>query len=138
MLSLCGSDGKASVCSVGDPGSIPGMGRSPGKGNGYPLQYSCLENFMDRGAWWPTVHGVPKSWTWLTSCPTLHTSVIRKPEFGSKIYHLIIHDPWLWTRVFLFLKESDWQFFLRIKWLSSVKLHSRPPGTERGTINAVL
>ena len=46
-----GSDGKASACSVGDPGSIPGLGRSPGEGNGNPLQYSCLENFMDGGAW---------------------------------------------------------------------------------------
>ena len=46
-----GSDGKASACSVGDPGSIPGLGRSPGEGNGNPLQYSCLENSMDGGAW---------------------------------------------------------------------------------------
>ena len=46
-----GSDGKASVCSAGDPGSIPGLGRSPGEGNGKPLQYSCLENPMDGGAW---------------------------------------------------------------------------------------
>ena len=44
-------------------GSIPGLGRSSGKGNGYPLQYSCLENLMDRGAWWATVHGVAKSQT---------------------------------------------------------------------------
>ena len=46
---------------VGDAGSIPGSGRSPGEGNGDPLQYSCLENSMDRGAWWATVHGVTKS-----------------------------------------------------------------------------
>ena len=46
-----GSDGKASVCNAGDPGSIPGLGRSPGEGNGSPLQYSCLENPMDGGAW---------------------------------------------------------------------------------------
>ena len=45
-----GSDGKASVCNAGDPGSIPGLGRSPGEGNGKPLQYSCLENPMDGGA----------------------------------------------------------------------------------------
>ena len=49
-----GSDGKASACSVGDPGSIPGSGRSPGEGNGNPLQYSCLKNSMDGGAWWAT------------------------------------------------------------------------------------
>ena len=46
-----GSDSKQSACSAGDPGSIPTSGRSPGEGNGYPLQYSCLENFMDREAW---------------------------------------------------------------------------------------
>ena len=58
-----GSDGKASACNVGDPGSIPGSGRSPGEGNGKPLQYSCLKNSMDGGAWWATVHRVTKSQT---------------------------------------------------------------------------
>ena len=55
-----GSDGKESTCNEGDPGSgsIPGLGRYPGEGNGNPLQYSSLENPMDRGAWWVTVHGV--------------------------------------------------------------------------------
>jgi len=47
-----GSDGKESACSAGDPGLIPGSVRSPGEGNSYPFQYSCLENFMDREAWW--------------------------------------------------------------------------------------
>ena len=61
-----GSDGKESTCSAGDPGLIPGLGRSHGQGNGYPLQYSCLENSMDRGAWWTTVHGVSKSQTRLS------------------------------------------------------------------------
>jgi len=46
-----------------DAGSVPGLGRSPGVGNGNLLQYSCLENFTDRGAWWATVQGVAKSWT---------------------------------------------------------------------------
>ena len=58
-----GSDSKASAYNVGDPRSIPGWGRSLGEGNGNPLQYSCLENPMDRGAWWATVHGVAKSQT---------------------------------------------------------------------------
>ena len=57
-----GSDGEESVCNVGDLGSIPELGRSPGEGQGNPLQYSCLENLMDRGAWWATVQGVTKSW----------------------------------------------------------------------------
>ena len=58
-----GSAVKASASNVGDLGSIPGSGRSPGEGNGNPLQCPCLENPMDRGAWWATVHGVPKSRT---------------------------------------------------------------------------
>ena len=56
-----GSDGKASVCNAGDPGSIPEFGSSPGEGNEHPFQYSCLENSMDRGAWWDTINGVTKS-----------------------------------------------------------------------------
>ena len=51
----------ASADDVGDMSSVPELGRSPGGGNGNPLQYSCLENPMDRGAWWATVHGVAKS-----------------------------------------------------------------------------
>ena len=57
----CGSDGKESACNTGDRGSIPGSGRSPAEENGYPLQYFCLENSMDRGAWWAIVHGMAKS-----------------------------------------------------------------------------
>ena len=60
------SDGNTSFCNAGDPGSIPGLGRSPGEGNGSPLQYSCLENPMDCGAWWATVHGVTKCRTGLS------------------------------------------------------------------------
>ena len=55
-----GSHGQESACHAGDLGLIPGWGRSPGEGNGYPLLYSCLENSMDRGAWWATVHGVAR------------------------------------------------------------------------------
>ena len=61
-----GSDGKESACSVGDLGLIPGLGRSPGEGNGNQLQLSCLENSMDRGAWRAIVHGVAKSQTQLS------------------------------------------------------------------------
>ena len=56
-----GSDGKEPACNAGDPGSIPGSGRSPGEGNGFPCQYSCLENSMDRGAWQATVYGITES-----------------------------------------------------------------------------
>ena len=56
-----GSDSKETDCNAGYLGPISGLGRSPGEGNGNPLQYSCLENPMDGGAWWATVHGVPKN-----------------------------------------------------------------------------
>ena len=58
-----GSDGKESTCNAEDLGSISGSGSNPGEGNGYPLQYSCLGNPMNRGAWQATVHGVTKSRT---------------------------------------------------------------------------
>ena len=64
-----GLDGKEPVCNAGDTGdggSVPGSGRSPEERNGHPLQYSCLENSMDRRAWWTTIHGVAKSQTWLS------------------------------------------------------------------------
>ena len=61
-----GSDSKESARNEGDLGSIPGSGISPGEGDGNPLQYSCPENFMDRGAWWATVTGVAKSQTQLS------------------------------------------------------------------------
>ena len=59
-------DGKESTCSTGDPGLIPGWGGYPKEGNGYPLQYPCLENALDRGAWWATVPGIAKSQTRLS------------------------------------------------------------------------
>ena len=71
-----GSEVKTSACNAGDLGSIPGSGRSPGEGNGNPLQYSCLENPMDGGAWWATVHGVAKSWTRLSDFTSLHFIII--------------------------------------------------------------
>ena len=60
-----GSDGKESACKAGGPGSTPELGRSPGERNGNPLYYSCLENSMDRRAWWATAHEVAKSQTQL-------------------------------------------------------------------------
>ena len=66
-----GSDGKAFAYNVGDPGLIPGSGRSSGEDNGNPLQYSCLENPMDRGTWWATVHGVSKNRTRLSDLTLL-------------------------------------------------------------------
>ena len=62
-LAFGGSDSKESACNAGDLGSVPGWGRSPGVGNGNSLQYTCLENLMNRGAWWTIVHWVLKSGT---------------------------------------------------------------------------
>ena len=62
-----GSDGKATAYNAGNLGLVPGSGRSPGEENGTPLQYSCLENPMDGGAWWATVHGVTKGQTRLSN-----------------------------------------------------------------------
>ena len=77
-----GSDSKACAYNSGDPGSIPGSGRSPGEGNDNPLQYSCLENPMDGAAWWAAVHGVTKSRTRLNDWAT---SVSKSLRFGSSL-----------------------------------------------------
>ena len=86
-----GSDGKDSPCNAGDTGSIPGLGRSPGEGNGYPLHCYCLENSMDRGVWGATVHEV-KEWN-ITEQLTL--SLSQGPMFGlvSYCYCLEILEP---------------------------------------------
>ena len=67
--------GKESAYNAGDAGSIPGSGRSLGEGNGNPLQYSCLENPMDRRAWWAVVHGVAKGWAWLSYWAWTHVDI---------------------------------------------------------------
>ena len=69
------SVGKESACSAGDPHLVLRLGRSPGEGNGNPLQYSCLENPMDRGAWWSTVHGVARVGHDLTTEPPTITTI---------------------------------------------------------------
>ena len=75
---LSNSDGKKSACNTGDLGLIPGSGRSSGRGNGKPLQYSCLENSMDRGAWQVTVCGVAKSRTLFTSSILTNITNVKK------------------------------------------------------------
>ena len=94
---------------TGDLGLIPVSGRSPGGGNSNPLQDSCLENLMDRGATWHArVHGVAKSWTWLSTAPQMERKLLEK-----------IH---LFSISFLFLSTSvdPWIFFLAHKTLESV------------------
>ena len=82
--SLVSSVGKESAYNAGDLGSIPGLGRYPGEGNGNPLQYSCLENLMDRGAWQTTVHGVARVGHDLETKPTNQGSMA-----GTHAVHLV-------------------------------------------------
>ena len=90
-----GSDGEASAYNAGDLHSIPGSGRSSGEGNGNPLQYSCLENPMDGGAWWATVYGVAKSRTRLSdftfTFPIINS--LRIVTMSSHIFYLCQHQP---------------------------------------------
>ena len=72
-----GSESKESACNAGDTGLIPGSGRSPGGGHGNPLQYSCLENPIERGAWQAIVHGVAKSQALLKQL-RMHTNMVMK------------------------------------------------------------
>ena len=80
------SAGKESSCNTGDPSWITGSGRSPGEGNGYPIQCSCQENPTDREAWWAAVQGVAKSWTWLNTHVHIYVHT-----------HICIH---IWKRIF--------------------------------------
>ena len=79
-----GSDGKESGCNAGGPGSVPGSGRSPGEVNGYPLQYSCLGNPMDREAWWTIVNGATKR---VKSNSTINTICFCNEKNNSKANH---------------------------------------------------
>ena len=90
MLFPGGSDSKEFTCNAGDPGLIPVIGRYPGEGNGNPLQSSCLENSMDRGAWRAIVHGVAKSWAQLSS-PSLKHTYNRDLKMNLNI-HLILKN----------------------------------------------
>ena len=91
--SLVAQTAKNLPANAGDPGSILGLERSLGEGNGNSLQYSCLENSMDRGAWWATVHEVTKSWTRLSD---YHYSLCKLLPFSlyvTKCVYLIISQP---------------------------------------------
>ena len=91
-----GSDSKDSACSAGDQGSIPEVGRSPGEGNGYPLQSPCLENSMDRGALQATVHGATKSWTRLRTERLTHTTSphIKRLKHSNIVSNISRPRPW--------------------------------------------
>ena len=93
LMSPCGSDGKSSSANTGDVDLIPGLGRSPGKGNGNPLQYSCLENPRDRGAWRAAVHRVAKSQTQLKRL-SMHAQceLISKYRVSKKVLQVKGYD----------------------------------------------
>ena len=102
----------ANAGDAGDMGLIPGSGRSPGEGNGNLAQYSCLENTMDRRAWWATVHGVTKSWTWWActhKSPWIHNGTPSPASIlSSLLYDYCHHRAWpgLW--------RADWTTYLKM------------------------
>ena len=114
-----GSDGKESACKARDPGLIPGSGRSSGGGHGNPIEYSCLENPMDRGAQWATVHGVSKGQTWLSNW-YIHTPC----HLYSRIQAERSSSTWKVPVVFqkererAEPKDSSWAFLLGSAWVS--------------------
>jgi len=79
---------------AGDEGSVPGLGRSPGEGNGYPLQYSCLENSTDRESWQTTVHAVTKSWTQLSAQIIIPGERQNNISHVKMTYHLLLNHPY--------------------------------------------
>ena len=125
-----GSDGKASAYNAGDPGLISGPGRSPGEGNGTPLQYSCLENPMDGGAWWATVHGVAKSRTRLSDCTFTFTSLSpygRKQRITKELLDESERGEWkCWLKTQHSKNEDHgiWsRHFMANRWGNSVRLY---------------
>ena len=131
--------GKEPACNAGDLGSIPGLGRSPGEGNGNPLLYSCLENPMDRGAWQATVHGITKSQTWLSNFHNLLYQDFAIASIDSQIspmYFSILFSTFqqlasLWTltpwnNLFSWFSRTNtllvfffWSFFVSFTWPTS-------------------
>ena len=118
-----GSDGKASACNARDLGSIPGSGRSPGEGNGTLLQYSCLENPMDGGAWWATVHGVTKSRTlYVTSTMDVHFAPTKVRLVKAMVFPVVMYGCESWTAKKAEHRRIDafelwcWRRLLRVPW----------------------
>ena len=107
---LGGSDGEESACNAGELGLIPVWGRSPGEGNGYPLLYSCLENFLDRGAWWATVHGSQRvRHDWVTN--TLGSINIYN---YSSYKQILFANPYCSLKIFILLRQKNMFHYLVI------------------------
>ena len=150
-----GSNGKASVYNAGDPGLIPGLGRSPGEGSGTPLQYSCLENPMDGGTWKAAVHGVAEGWTQLSDFIfTFHSHALEKemathssvlawripgtgepgglPSMGS---HRVGHD---WSNLAVAAKCTLWGIQLWESWEMHTVMPPPPQDTEQQQKNSLV
>ena len=112
-----GSEAKTSACNAGDPGSILGLGRVPGEGNGNPLQYSCLENPMVGEAWWATVHGVAKSRIQLTDF-TNGDIGNRLMDTGRGEERVRCMGRITWKLILAYVKDSQWKFAV---WLRKLK-----------------
>ena len=113
----------ANAGDAGDVGLIPGSGRSPGGGNSSPLQYSCLENPMGRGAWQATVHGVTESWTWLR----IHTHMFPPCPFPGEFF-FFFYRKWCWilSKAFSLLIEMLIQFlFIKATTSKTTRLKSQ-------------
>ena len=114
----------ASAEDVRDLGSIPGLGRSSWEGSTNPLQYSCLENPMDRGAWQATVHRVSKSWTqlkWLSMHAHIRVLVVDQPQPGGSHLALLCgacHNAWDWSHLWDFLTHDLWLMLISRQELS--------------------
>ena len=109
------SDSEEFACNAGDLGSIPELGISPGEGNGYPLQYSCLENSMDRGVWLATVQWVTESWTWLSDLT--HTFVFF--SFSINYIYIYIYE-FLHEKAFYFKYSTVYLSIPNSQWTSPV------------------
>ena len=122
---------KESSCQTGDTGLTPGLGRSHGEWNGNPLQYSCLGNPIDRGAWWATVHGITKSWIQLSESPSVMSDSLR-PHGLTYTAHWILQARILEWVAFPFSMGSS-QSRDQTQ-LSHILYHSLPnPGIELGS-----